>query len=53
MRNYDEEKEMSSRAEFNLMKSIKPHPNIISAVEFISTVDRTYNIIEYANGIEL
>jgi serine/threonine protein kinase len=53
MRNYDEEKERTSRAEFNLIWQIKPHPNIIIAVEFISTVDRTYNIMECATGIEL
>lgn len=29
MRNYDEEKERSSRAEFDLINNIKPHTNII------------------------
>ena len=53
MRNYDEEKERTSRAEFELISQLKPHPNIIEAVEFISTVDRTYNILECATGIEL
>lgn len=53
MRNYDEEKERSSRAEFDLIIKLEPHKNIIGAIEFISTVDRTYNILECASGIEL
>jgi hypothetical protein len=31
MRRYDEEKEASSRKEFELIKSLKEHPNIIKA----------------------
>ena len=53
MRNYDEEKEKTSRAEFDLINKIKSHQNVIEAIEFISTIDRTYNIIELAPGIEL
>jgi len=53
MRNYDAEKEMSSKAEYNLMKEIKPHPNITSVEEFIATENWTYTIMELAEGLEL
>ena len=53
MRNYDIEKEMSSKSEFDLMKEIKDHPNITKAEEFISTERWTYTIMELAQGLEL
>jgi serine/threonine protein kinase len=53
MRNYDEEKERTSRAEFELIYYKKDHPNVINATEFISTIDRTYTIMELAPGVEL
>jgi len=53
MRRYDEEKEASSRKEFELIKSLKEHPNIIKAQEFIATERLTHTIMELAEGIEL
>ena len=53
MRNYDIEKEMSSKREFDLMNSIDAHPNICKAVEFITTENWTYTIMELAVGLEL
>ena len=53
MRNRDIEKEMASRAEFELIQSIKPHKHIIKPKEFISTVSNTYTIMECAEGVEL
>jgi serine/threonine protein kinase len=53
MRNYDHEKEMASRNEFELMKAIPDHPNIIKAEEFIATERWTYTVMEYASGVEL
>ena len=37
MRNYDIEKEMSSKSEFDLMNNLQDHPNIIKAHEFLAT----------------
>ena len=53
MRNRDIEKEMTSRAEFDLIHSIKPHKHIIQSKEFISTVSNTYTVMECAEGTEL
>jgi serine/threonine protein kinase len=53
MRNYDSEKEMASRAEYELLKSIPNHPNIVYAEEFIITERWTYTVMEYASGTEL
>ena len=53
MRNYDIEKEMSSRAEFDLIKNLVESDYIIKAEEFISTERWTYTVMEYAPGIEL
>lgn len=53
MRRYDEEKEASSRQEFDLIKNLKEHPNIIQAQEFIATERWTHTVMELANGIEL
>ena len=38
MRNRDIEKELTSRAEFELLQGIETHPNIVLAKEFIPTV---------------
>lgn len=53
MRNYDHEKELSSKSEFDLIKNIPEHPNIIKAEEFIATERWTYTIMEYTSGVEL
>mmetsp|Transcript_42005 Transcript_42005/g.64323 ORF Transcript_42005/g.64323 Transcript_42005/m.64323 type:complete len:206 (+) Transcript_42005:676-1293(+) len=53
MRKYDIEKEMSSRAEFELMKSIPVHPVIVQAHEFIATPRWTYLVMELFKGEEL
>lgn len=53
MRNRDVEKELASRAEFELLNGIHKHPHIVEAKEFISTVSNTYTIMEYAEGFEL
>ena len=53
MANRDLEKEMTSRAEFELVKAIPTHPNIVEAKEFIVTQNWTYFIMEYAEGQEL
>lgn len=53
MHNRDEEKEKSSRAEFDLIDKLEPHKNIISAIEFISTKTHLYNILEFTTGIEI
>lgn len=53
MRRYDEEKEASSRQEFELIKNLKEHPNIIKAHEFIATERWTHTVMELGEGIEL
>ena len=53
MRKYDLEKEINSRNEFELIKSITDHPNVIKAKEFIATDQWTYTVMECAPGIEL
>lgn len=53
MRNYDTEKELNSRKEFDLVKSLPLHPNVVSMEEFIVTENWTYTIMELAKGIEL
>ena len=53
MGNRDLEKEMSCREEFELLKTIQSHPNIIKPYEFIVTDSWLYNILEFAQGIEL
>lgn len=53
MRNRDYEKELASRAEFDLLNNLKSHPNIIQAKEFIPTPQWTYCVMEYAEGLEL
>lgn len=53
MGNRDLEKEKSCKDEFLLLKKIKPHSNIISPHEFIVTDSWLYNILEYAQGLEL
>lgn len=53
MRRYDEEKEASSRQEFELIKNLKEHPNIIKAHEFIATERWTHTVMEFGEGIEL
>lgn len=53
MRNRDLEKEIASRAEFDLLNSLERHPNIIKAKEFISTEQWTYFVMEHAEGLEL
>ena len=53
MRNYDQEKEMSSKAEYLLLKSISRHPNIVEAKDFITTERWTYHLMAYAEGLEL
>lgn len=53
MAKYDLEKELVSMAEYDLMVNIKPHPNIVTAIEFISTEIWTYLVMELANGSEL
>jgi serine/threonine protein kinase len=53
MRNRDLEKEIASRAEFDLLNGLEEHPHIIKAKEFISTEQWTYFVMEYANGLEL
>jgi serine/threonine protein kinase len=53
MRNYDPEKLANSRREFDLIKSIPAHPNIIRAIEFIATDRWTYTVLELAKGQEL
>lgn len=53
MHNRDEEKEKTSKAEYELIAKLKPHKNIIGSIEFISTKTRLYNILEYAPGEEL
>lgn len=53
MRRYDEEKEASSKQEFDLIKRLKEHPNIVKAQEFIATERWTHTIMELAEGIEL
>lgn len=47
MRRYDEEKEASSRREFDLIKNLE-HPNIIKAKEFIASDSWTYLVMELA-----
>lgn len=53
MGNRDLEKEMTSRAEFELLNSIPLHPNIVAPHEFIATPSFTYNIMECVEGREL
>ncbi len=53
MRNRDLEKEIASRAEFDLLNGLEEHPHIIKAKEFISTEQWTYMVMEYADGLEL
>jgi hypothetical protein len=53
MHNRDEDKKQSCKSEYDLMLKIKPHANIIRAVEFISSRSYLYNIIERAPGLEL
>jgi len=53
MHNRDDDKLISCKAEYDLMVKIKPHTNIIGAIEFISTKVYLYNIIERAPGLEL
>lgn len=53
MRNRDLEKEMAGREEFNLVRSLEPHPNLIQAKEFIATEQFIYMVMEYAEGLEL
>ena len=53
MRKYDVEKEMASKAEFDLMKKITEHPNIVKVHEFIATHSWTHLIMEYFEGQEL
>lgn len=53
MRKWNEEKETTSRVEYDLIANLKPHPYIIGAKEFIATVSHIYIILEYAQGKEL
>ena len=53
MRNRDLEKEIACLAEFDLLKGLEEHPNIIKAKEFISTERWIYMVLEYAEGREL
>ena len=53
MRNYDQEKEMASKSEHDLLKGIPGHPGIIKTEEFIATERWTYTVMEFANGQEL
>lgn len=53
MARYDIEKEMVSKSEYDLLASVKPHPNIVRPIEFISTESWTYLIMELAPGKEL
>ena len=53
MRNYDIEKELYSKKEFDLVHQLEPHPYIIKAKEFIVTENWTYTILELAKGKEL
>jgi len=53
MRKYDSEKEMASRAEFELMNALPDHPNIVKAHEFIATSGWTYLLMELFEGQEL
>jgi hypothetical protein len=53
MRKYDIEKEMSSKAEFDLMVKLPPHQSIISVEEFVVTEGWTYLVQEYFKGMEL
>ena len=50
MANRDSEKAETSRDEFNLLNSIKPHPNIVGVKEFIETECWTYLILDYVPG---
>ena len=53
MARYDIEKEMVSKSEYDLLASVKPHPNIVRPIEFISTESWTYLVMELAQGQEL
>jgi len=53
MRNYDAEKEMNSKKEFELVNEFPHHPNIIKMQEFIATENWTYTVMELAEGKEL
>lgn len=53
MRNYDIEKELYSKKEFDLIHKLNGHPNIICAKEFIVTENWTYTVLELAKGKEL
>jgi hypothetical protein len=52
MRKYDNEKEESSRKEYQLLKEIN-NETIIKAEEFIVADGWTYAVIELAQGQEL
>ena len=53
MRNRDAEKQMESKKEFDLIKDISCHQNIVKMKEFITTNDFTHTVMEYAPGEEL
>mgnify|MGYP000087682684 CR=1 FL=1 len=53
MHNRDQEKLESSKTEFDLISNLKRHKNIIEGIEFISTRDLLYIILELAPGLEL
>lgn len=50
MRRRDEEKEATSRAEFDLMRSLGPHANIVNAESFVTSATWTYLVMEYCDG---
>ena len=53
MRNYDQEKEMASKSEHDLIFGIPSHPGIIKTEEFIRSERWTYTVMELASGKEL
>jgi serine/threonine protein kinase len=53
MRKYDLEKEMASKAEFDLMTQIPSSTHLIKATEFIACHSWTYLIMELFEGMEL
>lgn len=53
MRNRDYEKKMTCQKEYELMKSISPHPNVITAKDFIASDHWLYLVQEMAEGCEL
>ena len=53
MGNRDADKAQNSREEFNLMKGIPAHPNIVQAVEFLEGPCWTHLVMELAEGQQL